>query len=100
MVLKDWDRYRKNPKNLDTENICCNHPEILTRWPYRRDMGPKDVEGMANSVDPDQTALFSRSSLIWIHTVCPDLSVRKLRIIAVSREQIVKTQIRLLKGAV
>ena len=29
-------------------------------------MGPKDVDGMANSVDPD-------------HTVCPDLSVRKRR---------------------
>ena len=55
MVLKDWDRYRKNPENLDTENICCN-PEILTRWPYREDMGPKDVEGIVNSVDPDQTA--------------------------------------------
>ena len=39
-------------------------------------MGPKDVEEMANSVEPDQAA---RSSLIWICTVCPDLSVQKLR---------------------
>ena len=41
-------------------------------------MSPKDAEGMANSVDPDQ-----RSSLIWVYTVCSDLSVRKLRIITV-----------------
>ena len=41
-------------------------------------MHPKDAEGIANSVDPDQTAL-----LIWVCTVCPDLSVRKLRIITV-----------------
>ena len=33
---------------------------------------------MANSVDPDQTA-----TPIWVCTVCPDLSVRKLRNITV-----------------
>ena len=42
-------------------------------------MGPKDADGMANSADPDQTA--PRSSLIWVCTVCPDLSVQKFRII-------------------
>ena len=41
----------------------------------------KDADGMANSVDPDQTA--PRSSLIWVYTVCLDLPVRKLRIITV-----------------
>ena len=40
-------------------------------------MSPNDAEGMANSVDPDQTAL------IWVCTVCPDLSVQKLRNITV-----------------
>ena len=40
-------------------------------------MLPKDADGMANSVNPDQT----KSSLIWVCTVCPGLSVRKLRII-------------------
>ena len=40
----------------DTQNICSNHPKILTRWLYHWVMRPKDVEGMANSVDPDQTA--------------------------------------------
>ena len=44
-------------------------------------MNPKDADEMANSVDPDQTA--PRSSLIWVCTVCPIISVRKLRIIIV-----------------
>ena len=39
-------------------------------------MHPKDAAGIANIVDPDQT-------LIWICIVCPDLSVRKLKIITV-----------------
>ena len=33
---------------------------------------------MANSVDPDQAAP-QRSSLIWVYTVCLDVSVKKLR---------------------
>ena len=44
-------------------------------------MSQKDADGMANSADPDQTA--PRSSLIWVCTICPGLSVRKLRIITV-----------------
>ena len=51
----------------------------LTRWLYLRLMRPKDAEGTANSVDPDQTVP------IWICTVCPNLSVRKLRIIRVEQ---------------
>ena len=39
----------KNPKNLDTQNIC-------TRWLYHRLLDSDDADGMANSVDPDQTA--------------------------------------------
>ena len=33
----------------------------------------KDTDEKANSVDPNQTA--PRSSLIWVSTVCSDLSV-------------------------
>ena len=40
-------------------------------------MSPNDADGMANSVDPDQ------KSLIWVCTVCSDLSVPKLRTIMV-----------------
>ena len=48
--------YRKFPKYSDTQTICCNHSKIWTMWLYHRLMGPNDADGMANSVDPDQTA--------------------------------------------
>ena len=47
-------------------------------WLYHRVMSPKDADRMANSVDPDQTDCLSRSSLIWVYTVFPSLSVGKL----------------------
>ena len=49
-------------------------------WIFHREMYANDADWMANSVDPDQT---SRSSLIWVYTVCSDLSVRKFRNITV-----------------
>ena len=48
--------YRKFPNYLDTQKICCNHSKIWTMWLYHRVMSPNDADGMANSVDPDQTA--------------------------------------------
>ena len=69
-------KYRKFPKYSDTQNHCCNHSKILTMWLYHRVMSPNDADGIANSVEPDQW-----SSLIWVRTVCPGISVRKLRII-------------------
>ena len=51
--------YRKFPKYSDTQNICCNHSKIWTMW------------------------LYSRSSLFWVCSVCPGISVWKLRIITV-----------------
>ena len=47
-------------------------------WLYHRVMNPNDADGMANSVNPDQTAPLS-----CFCTVCPDLPVRKLRNITV-----------------
>ena len=44
--------YRKIPKNLYTKKFV-----VITRWLYRRVMSSKDQEGIANSVDPDQTPL-------------------------------------------
>ena len=49
-------KYRKFPKYLDTKKFCCNHSKIWTMWLYHRVMSPNDADGMANSVDPDQTA--------------------------------------------
>ena len=79
-----WETlYRKFHKYSDTQNICCNHPKSWTRWRFRKVMHPKDAEGIANSVDPDQTAplgaVWSGSALF----AQPDLSVRKLRKIRV-----------------
>ena len=50
------DLYHKFPKYSDTKNIYCNHSQIWTMWLYYRVMSPNDADGMANSVDPDQTA--------------------------------------------
>ena len=66
------------PKYSDTQKIGCNHSKIWTMWLYHRVMSPNNADGMANSVDLDQ------SSLIWVYTVCLGISVRKLRIIIVS----------------
>ena len=46
-------------------------------------MHPKDLGSIANSEDPDQPAPLGACSLIWVCTVCPDLSVRKLTVITV-----------------
>ena len=49
-----------------------------------RVFGQKDAYRIANSEDADQTA---PSSLIWVCTVCPDMSVRQIRIITVYRAE-------------
>ena len=49
-------KYRNFPKYSDTQTICCNHSKIWTMWLYHRVMSPNGADGMANSVDPDQTA--------------------------------------------
>ena len=49
--------YRKFPKYSDTQNICCNHSKIWTMWLYHRVMSQNDADGMANSVDPEQSDL-------------------------------------------
>ena len=48
--------YHKNHKSSDTRQNCCNYPKIETVLFNYRVMGPKAADGMANSVDPDQTA--------------------------------------------
>ena len=48
--------YRNDPKFLGTQNICCNPSKVWTMWLYHRLMSPNVADGMANSVNPDQTA--------------------------------------------
>ena len=65
-------RYCKVPKFSDAKKLCCNLPKIQTKRSNL--ICQNDANGIANSEDPDQT----RSSLILVCTVSPDLSVRKL----------------------
>ena len=71
----------KNTKSSDIRKIAVIILKLEQYHFYYRVMGRKDADGIANSVDPDQTA--PRSSLSWVYTVCPNLPVRKLRIITV-----------------
>ena len=50
------NRYRKVPKFWDARNLCCNLPKIQTKRPNLRVFRQKDSNGIANGVDPDQTA--------------------------------------------
>ena len=60
--------YSETPKTLDAWKICCNHSKLGTSPFYYRVMCPNDAD--ANTVDAD---------LLCASTVCPDLSLRKLR---------------------
>ena len=48
--------YHKNSKIWDTSNNCHNCPKNGKVRCNIALMHPKDADGMANSVDPDQTA--------------------------------------------
>ena len=55
----------RTPKN------CCKYSRNLTMWYHHRTMHPKDRDGMANRVDPDQTAPKSDLGLHCLsRTVC------------------------------
>ena len=58
--------YRKFPKYSDTQKNCCNHSKIWTIWRYHRVMSPNDADGIANSVDHDQTAPLEQSDMFSI----------------------------------
>ena len=62
---------RKFPKYSDTQKIWCNHTKICTKWLFRRVMHPKDAVGIANSVDPDQTAP------LGLHCLCRPICLSK-----------------------
>ena len=57
------------PKFLDARKFCFIQPKIQTKGPKHKVFYQNDANGIANSEDPD------RSSLIWVCTVFPDLSV-------------------------
>ena len=60
------------------ENFAVNYLKFKPRGQALEYFCPKGANGIANSEDPDQTAPLGA---VWsgVCTVCPDLSVRKLR---------------------
>ena len=73
--------YRKNSKNWDTIMITVIVVKVERYGFTLPECIQKGGDGIANSVDPDQTA--PRSSLFWVCTVCSDLSVPILGIFTV-----------------
>ena len=66
------------------KKICCNHPKRWTRWLFLGVMHPKDAEGIANSVDLDQTApLGQEQSDLGLHCLPRPVCLKKLRNIMV-----------------
>ena len=49
--------YSKVPYFSDARKLCSNLPKIQTKKPNLRVFHQKDANGIANSEDPDQTAL-------------------------------------------
>ena len=89
--------YCKNSKIWDTSNNCHNCSKNRKVWCNIALMHPKDADGMANSVDPDQTAsseavwswsaLFAETYLsqyiefvLYVYNVCSDTPVPIVRI--------------------
>ena len=63
---------RKTPKNSDTQNVCCNHHKILplSNTSKRCRQNGKQCRPWSDCS--------SRSSLIWVYTVCSGLWLQKL----------------------
>ena len=60
-----WRRnYCKNPKNLDILKNSFNYSKIWKVWFYHREKRPKDVDGLANSVDPGSDQDQDQDSLL------------------------------------
>ena len=61
--------------SIEIAGVACsyNHSKIWTMWFYHRVMSPNNADGMANSVDPDQTAQAYLSENLVSFTVMPPL---------------------------
>ena len=55
--------YRKKSQKFGHLKNCGNYPKNWTMWLCHRVMSPKNADRMANSVDPDQTAVWFGSTL-------------------------------------
>ena len=77
-------QYRINPKTSDTWKNCSYYPKIETVLFYYRERAPMQTEWQQCRPWSDCSP---RGSLIWVYTVCPDLPIRKLRIITVRHNE-------------
>ena len=75
--------YCKNPKNLETRKNCCNYSKIWTIVLLQSNASKRRRRNCKQCRPWSDCS--SRSSLIWVCAVCPDLSVRKLRNIMVNQ---------------
>ena len=61
--------YCEVPKIFGTRNVCYNWPKIRTKRSYHSVMSQKDIDGLTNSDDPDQTVpLFAPTLIHVIHS--------------------------------
>ena len=60
--------YKKKFKHLE---ICCNYPKFFNNVVLPRPVPPKGVDGIANNVDPDQTAPWDLDLYSLLRLVCP-----------------------------
>ena len=63
IYFHEKEKFRKAPKFSDARKLCCNLPKIRTKSPNLRIFCQKDANGIANSEDPDQTALYEQFDL-------------------------------------
>ena len=58
-----WDmvKYRKFPKFLDTQTICCNYPKSWTKWLFLRVMHPKMQRELQTGAVWSGSALFAQA---------------------------------------
>ena len=85
MSVSIMSLFRKVPKFSDARKLCCYLPKIQTESPNLRVFCQKRCKWNSKQWRP-RSDCSSRSSLIWVCTVCPDLSVRKLWINTVNCE--------------
>ena len=89
--------YRKNPKISDTRKFAVITPKVELAGFSLRVMHAKDVEGIANSVDPDHTALLGAvwcGSALFAQTCLSEnlgsLRYKKVKIVQILRKKPIK----------
>ena len=78
IYLTYTNKVRQNSLKVGHPKTFCNYPKIGVVSFYYRVMGPNDADGMANSVNPDQTAPLCYGSTLFAQT-CLSVNLGSLR---------------------